>query len=55
MFNRVVQVVGLSLSPGRDQLVVIHSNKGNDLVVTLKTTEERVGELVGVLCTRYLQ
>ncbi|XP_046677744.1 unconventional myosin ID, partial [Homalodisca vitripennis] len=50
----IQDVVGLSLSPGRDQLVVIHSNKGNDLVVTLKTSEERVGELVGVLCTRYL-
>lgn len=50
-------MTGISLSPGRDQLVVIHSNKGNDLVITLKTqnNEERVGELVGVLCTRYIQ
>uniref|UniRef100_A0A146M4P3 Myosin-IA n=1 Tax=Lygus hesperus TaxID=30085 RepID=A0A146M4P3_LYGHE len=52
----IQEITGLSLSPGRDQLVVIHTNKGNDLVVTLSSTEEdRVGELVGALCTRYFQ
>ncbi|CAB0000988.1 unnamed protein product [Nesidiocoris tenuis] len=49
------QITGLSVSPGRDQLVVIHTNKGNDLVVTLRTEEDRVGELVGALCARYQQ
>ncbi|XP_069680956.1 unconventional myosin ID isoform X2 [Periplaneta americana] len=52
------EVTGLSLSPGRDQLLVIHSNKGNDLVVALNTEpshEDRVGELVGILCNRYQQ
>lgn len=54
----IEEVTGLSLSPGRDQLLVIHSNKGNDLVVALKTQasdEDRVGELVGILCNRYQQ
>ncbi|KAJ4430702.1 hypothetical protein ANN_19293 [Periplaneta americana] len=54
----ISNVTGLSLSPGRDQLLVIHSNKGNDLVVALNTEpshEDRVGELVGILCNRYQQ
>lgn len=49
----------MSVSPGQDQLVVIHSNRGNDLVVTLKSTidpnEDRIGELIGVISTRYFQ
>lgn len=49
----------MSVSPGQDQLVVIHSNRGNDFVVTLKPTndpkEDRIGELVGVVSTRYFQ
>ncbi|PSN38767.1 Myosin-IA [Blattella germanica] len=54
----IQEVTGISLSPGRDQLMVIHSNKGNDLVVALNTEpshEDRVGELVGILCNRYQQ
>ncbi|XP_014242236.1 myosin-IA [Cimex lectularius] len=51
----IQEITGLSLSPGRDQLVVIHTNKGNDLVVTIKSEEDRVGELVGALCSRYNQ
>ncbi|XP_039296527.1 unconventional myosin ID isoform X2 [Nilaparvata lugens] len=51
----IQEVTGLSVSPGQDQLMVIHSNKGNDLVVTLKTDDDRVGELVGALCSRYSQ
>ncbi|XP_066998175.2 unconventional myosin ID [Anabrus simplex] len=51
------EITGLSLSPGRDQLLVIHSSKGNDLVVSLQNSvgEDRVGELLGVLCHRYYQ
>ncbi|XP_050420077.1 unconventional myosin ID isoform X2 [Adelges cooleyi] len=55
----IQEVTGLSVSPGQDQLVVIHSNRGNDLVVTLKPTadaaEDRVGELIGVVSTRFYQ
>lgn len=49
----------MSVSPGQDQLVVIHSNRGNDLVVTLKPMvdpkEDRIGELLGVISNRYFQ
>ncbi|XP_073971326.1 unconventional myosin ID [Rhodnius prolixus] len=51
----IQEITGISISPGRDQLIVIHTNKGNDLVVTLRTSEDRVGELVGALCSRYFQ
>nr|XP_033787810.1 unconventional myosin-Ig [Geotrypetes seraphini] len=46
-------VVGLSITSGRDQLVVFHTEKHDDLVVCLHKmhpeNESRVGELVGVL------
>ncbi|XP_030052562.1 unconventional myosin-Ig [Microcaecilia unicolor] len=46
-------VVGLSITSGRDQLVVFHTEKHDDLVVCLHKmypeNENRVGELVGVL------
>ncbi|XP_027837716.2 unconventional myosin ID isoform X1 [Aphis gossypii] len=55
----IQEVTGMSVSPGQDQLVVIHSNRGNDFVVTLKPTadinEDRIGELLGVISTRYFQ
>lgn len=54
----VFQVTGISLSPGSDQLVVIHSNLGNDLVLSLhlnKINDDLVGELLGVLLTRFSQ
>lgn len=47
------QITGVSVSPGHDQLVVIHTNKGNDFVLTLKSNEDRVGELVGSLASNY--
>lgn len=45
-------VTGLSITSDSDQLVVIHLNGGNDLVVCLSSPgkEERVGEFVGTLC-----
>ncbi|KAI5745228.1 hypothetical protein M8J76_009372 [Diaphorina citri] len=49
------EMTGLSVSPGSDQLVVIHNNKGNDLVFTIISSEDRVGELVGALASRYYQ
>ncbi|XP_047111722.1 unconventional myosin ID [Schistocerca piceifrons] len=51
--SSISEVTGLSVSPGRDQLIVIHSNKGNDLVVSLQANEDRIGELVAILCSRY--
>ncbi|XP_063236285.1 unconventional myosin ID [Bacillus rossius redtenbacheri] len=52
----IEEVTGVSVSPGRDQLVVIHSSTGNDLVVSLvpaNPDEDRVGELVAILSNLY--
>lgn len=47
------QVTGLSVTSGRDQLVVLHAKGQDDLVVCLHRSrpplDNRVGELVGVL------
>ncbi|XP_074106186.1 unconventional myosin ID [Cotesia typhae] len=51
----IAEITGLSVSPGKDQLITIHSNKGNDFIFAITAKENRVGELVGVLCTRYYQ
>ena len=42
----------MSVSPGPDQLVIVHLEGGNDLVLCLESRdhEDRVGELVGNLC-----
>uniref|UniRef100_A0A665W2A7 Myosin ID n=1 Tax=Echeneis naucrates TaxID=173247 RepID=A0A665W2A7_ECHNA len=46
-------VTGLSVSPGKDQLVVFHTKDSRDLVVCLQgmvpANESRIGELVGTL------
>uniref|UniRef100_A0A8C4ZTZ1 Myosin 1D n=1 Tax=Gadus morhua TaxID=8049 RepID=A0A8C4ZTZ1_GADMO len=46
-------VTGLSVSPGKDQLVVFHTKDSRDLVVCLQgmrpPAESRIGELVGAL------
>ncbi|XP_011312006.1 myosin-IA [Fopius arisanus] len=51
----ITEITGISVSPGRDQLVTIHSNRGNDFIFTITAKDNRVGEVVGVLCTRYYQ
>lgn len=51
--GRAAQVTGLSVTSGRDQLVVLHARGQDDLVVCLHRCrpplDNRVGELVGVL------
>ncbi|KAF0301962.1 Myosin-IA [Amphibalanus amphitrite] len=51
----IADVTGVSVSPRSDQLAVIHLRGGNDLVVALVAAkaEDRVGELVGVVCRQY--
>lgn len=54
----IKELVSISVSPGRDQLIVFHSNHGNDLIVALQgedrqLKEDRIGELVGVVCKKY--
>ncbi|KAG0729962.1 Myosin-IA [Chionoecetes opilio] len=51
----IVEVSGISVSPGQDQLVIIHLRGGNDLVISLTTqlNANRVGELTGLLLRQY--
>lgn len=49
----ITEMTGVSISPGKDQLVIVHLQRGNDLVACLSHKspgEDRVGELVGTLC-----
>ncbi|XP_077482186.1 unconventional myosin-Id [Stigmatopora argus] len=50
-------VTGMSVSPGKDQLVVFHTKDSRDLVVCLQglvpANESRIGELVGVLLSHF--
>uniref|UniRef100_A0A668SJE6 Unconventional myosin-Id n=1 Tax=Oreochromis aureus TaxID=47969 RepID=A0A668SJE6_OREAU len=50
-------VTGLSVSPGKDQLVVFHTKDSRDLVVCLQgmvpANESRIGELVGTLLSHF--
>lgn len=51
------QVTGVSVSPGKDQLVVFHTKDSRDLVVCLQgmvpANESRIGELVGTLLSHF--
>lgn len=49
----ISMVTGVSLTPCSDQLVIIHLSDENDLVLCLQnlTREERVGEVLGTLCS----
>ncbi|KAM9558529.1 unconventional myosin-Id-like [Salvelinus alpinus] len=50
-------VTGISVSPGKDQLVVFHTKDSRDLVVCLKgmmpVGDSRIGELVGTLLSHF--
>lgn len=48
-------LTGISVTPAQDQLIVLHCYGGNDLVVSLHSTsrDDRIGEVVGILCNRY--
>lgn len=47
----------MSVSPGKDQLVVFHTKDNRDLVVCLQgmvpANESRIGELVGALLSHF--
>lgn len=51
------QVTGVSVSPGKDQLVVFHTKDSRDLVVCLQgmvpASESRIGELIGTLLSYF--
>lgn len=44
-------ITGISVSPGTDQLVILHLKGGNDLVVALtcRHNDNRIGELIGTV------
>uniref|UniRef100_A0A8B9KVX6 Unconventional myosin-Id n=1 Tax=Astyanax mexicanus TaxID=7994 RepID=A0A8B9KVX6_ASTMX len=50
-------VTGVSVSPGKDQLVVFHTKDSRDLIVCLQgmvpAGESRIGELVGTLLSHF--
>ncbi|XP_034098649.1 unconventional myosin ID isoform X1 [Drosophila nasuta] len=52
------ELTSISISPGRDQLIVFHSPKNNDMVYgltgeTVPLREDRIGEVVGIVCKKY--
>jgi hypothetical protein len=40
-------IIGLSVTSGREQLIVVHLISNHDLVFYMHTTNDRVGEFVG--------
>lgn len=48
-------LTGLTVSTGHDPLICLHCPGGNDLLISLNNSskEDRIGELVGVLCNAY--
>lgn len=42
-------ITGLSVTPGREQLIVVHSVSNHDLVFYMQTQTDRVGEFVGYM------
>jgi len=55
---QIKEISSISVSPGRDQLVVFHSNHNNDLIINLQSEhtqlkEDRIGEIIGHVCKKY--
>ncbi|XP_055295540.1 unconventional myosin ID [Sitodiplosis mosellana] len=56
----IKDLLGISVSPGKDQLIVFLSPKENDLVVALQgednsLKEDRIGELVALVAKRFFE
>uniref|UniRef100_A0A1A9WM81 Myosin motor domain-containing protein n=1 Tax=Glossina brevipalpis TaxID=37001 RepID=A0A1A9WM81_9MUSC len=54
----IKELTSISISTGRDQLIAFHCPSNNDLVFALQAEngtlkEDRIGELVGIVCKRY--
>lgn len=59
-FHSYLQISSISVSPGRDQLVIFHSHHNNDLVIALQgehhlLKEDRIGEIVAHVSKRYYE
>ncbi|XP_051878987.1 unconventional myosin-Id-like [Pristis pectinata] len=46
-------VTGLSVTNGKDQLIIFHTKANDDLVVCLQGNVNRIGEVVGVLANHF--
>jgi myosin-1 len=42
-------ITGLSITPGKEQLIVIHVISNQDLVFYMETKNDRVGEFIGYM------
>lgn len=56
----IKDLTAISVSPAKDQLIIFHSDGGNDLLVALQgerdnLKEDRIGEVIGVVCKRFLE
>lgn len=56
----IKEVSSISVSPGRDQLIVFHSHHNNDLIINLQgehtqLKEDRIGEVIGHVCKKYYE
>ncbi|XP_044760641.1 unconventional myosin ID [Coccinella septempunctata] len=53
----IKELTGITVSPGNDQLIVLHCPGGNDLLVSLHcdSQDDRIGELLGIILSRYVQ
>ncbi|XP_059800553.1 unconventional myosin-Id-like [Hypanus sabinus] len=47
------QVTGLSVTDGKDQLIIFHTKTNDDLVVCLQGELNKIGEVVGVLANHF--
>ena len=51
------QITGVSVTPGSDQLCIIHLQGGNDLVLCLQPSPpggDKIGEVIGALSNIWL-
>ncbi|KAF8795174.1 Unconventional myosin ID like protein [Argiope bruennichi] len=53
----ITDLTGISVTPGPDQMIILHLRGGNDLVTALTSCqdEDRVGELVGIIVHQWFQ
>lgn len=56
----IKDISSVSVSPGRDQLIVFHSHHNNDLIINLQSEhtqlkDDRVGEVIGHVCKKYFE
>lgn len=57
---QIKDLTHMTVSPGKDQLIIFHSPDNNDLIVHLQgemnlLKEDRIGEVVGIVCKKYLE